>query len=102
MNDPDVTLSYQSGDTDLDGKLDVGETWVYTGSYTVSQAEMDAGGVIHSVVTADSSQSPADTFEKDVTVTQNPDILVTMTSDVPDVDEAGECDHVYGNRGKHR
>ena len=88
--DPDVTLTYQSGDTDLDGKLDVGETWVYTGSYTVSQAEMDTGGVVHSEVTADSSESPADIFEKDVTITQNPDILVTMTSDVPDVDEAGD------------
>ena len=91
--DPDVTLTYQSGDTDLDGKLDVTETWVYAGSYTVSQAEMDAGGVIHSEVTADSSQSLADTFEKDVTITQNPLMNVTTSTDVTEVDGAGDVIH---------
>ncbi len=48
VNDPDVTLTYQSGDTNTDGILDVTETWVYSGSYTVTQAEMDAGGTIQS------------------------------------------------------
>ena len=33
------------GDTDNDNELDVGEVWTYTGSYTVSQAVIDAGGV---------------------------------------------------------
>lgn len=37
--------AYASGDTDLDGKLDVGEAWSYTGSYTVSQAVVDNDGV---------------------------------------------------------
>ena len=34
-----------SGDTDNDGELDVTETWIYTGSYAITQADIDAGSV---------------------------------------------------------
>ena len=37
-------MSGPSGDTDGDGRLDVGETWSYTGSYTVTQADLDGEG----------------------------------------------------------
>jgi uncharacterized repeat protein (TIGR01451 family) len=90
VNDPDLTLSYLSGDSDLDGVLDVTETWIYTGSYSVTQAEMDAGGMIHSIVTATSTDIPSDTYEMDVTIVQNPDILVTLSADPTSVDEAGD------------
>ena len=33
-----------SGDADSDGQLDVGETWTYTGRYTLTQADMDGNG----------------------------------------------------------
>lgn len=33
-----------SGDTDDDGDLDVGETWIFSGQYEVSQADIDARG----------------------------------------------------------
>jgi uncharacterized repeat protein (TIGR01451 family) len=90
VTDPDVTLTYSSGDTHNPGVLDVDETWVYTGSYTVTQTDMDAGGTIHGVVTADSTQSPSDTAETDVTVIQNPDLLVSLASDVANVTAPGE------------
>jgi len=35
---------FNDGDTDGDGDLDVGETWLYTATHTVTQAEIDAGG----------------------------------------------------------
>ncbi|MCL4201927.1 MAG: hypothetical protein KJ000_05490, partial [Pirellulaceae bacterium] len=38
-------LEYVSGDSDEDGDLDVGETWVFTASYTLTQADIDAGQV---------------------------------------------------------
>ncbi|MBT0608351.1 tandem-95 repeat protein [Aequorivita echinoideorum] len=36
-----------SGDTDGDGELDVDETWIYTGSYAITQADIDAGEVVN-------------------------------------------------------
>ena len=87
---PDLTLTYQSGDSDLDGVLDVTETWIYTGSYSVTQAEIDAGGMIHSVVTATSTDIPSDTYAMDVTIVQTPDMLVTLSADPTSVDEAGD------------
>ena len=41
--DGDV-IAYSSGDTDLDGNLDVDETWIYTAAHTVTQAELDGNG----------------------------------------------------------
>ena len=32
-----------SGDTDTDGVLDVGETWIYGATYDASQSDIDAG-----------------------------------------------------------
>ena len=89
-SDPDMVFTLVSGDTDADGQLDVDETWVFEGSYTVTQADMDAGGVIHSEVTVDSDQTAPVTESADVTVVQNPDTLVTMTSDVSEVNGAGD------------
>ena len=40
----DAPFALASGDTDSDGKLDVGETWVYTASHTITQADINAGG----------------------------------------------------------
>ena len=85
-----MVFTLVSGDTDADGQLDVDETWVFEGSYTVTQADMDAGGVIHSEVTVDSDQTAPVTESADVTVVQNPDTLVTMTSDVSEVNGAGD------------
>ena len=85
-----MVFTLVSGDTDTDGQLDVDETWVFEGSYTVTQADMDAGGVIHSEVTVDSDQTAPVTESADVTVVQNPDTLVTMTSDVSEVERRGD------------
>jgi large repetitive protein len=66
--DLDETFAFRnSGDTNLDvyghvgdGLLNVGETWHYTASHTVTQAEMDAGGTITntaSVITAQGAEA---------------------------------------------
>ncbi|QQX75568.1 DUF11 domain-containing protein [Aequorivita iocasae] len=36
-----------SGDTDGDGELDVTETWIYTGNYSITQDDIDAGQVVN-------------------------------------------------------
>ncbi|TXD71076.1 DUF7507 domain-containing protein, partial [Aequorivita antarctica] len=40
-----ATITGPTGDTDGDGELDVTETWIYTGTYAVTQADIDAGQV---------------------------------------------------------
>ena len=90
VNDPEIVYTYVSGDLDSDGVLDVTETWIYTGSYTVNQDELDAGGTIQTEVTADSNESPQDSYVSVVAIIQNPDMLVTMTADVSGVYLAGE------------
>jgi uncharacterized repeat protein (TIGR01451 family) len=61
----DSAPSLVSGDTNSDGKLDVGETWQYSCSYTVGQAEIDAGSVtnnasVDALGPLDDSSTPAD------------------------------------------
>src|SRR5258705_13848027 len=58
--------------SNTDGKLQTTETWIYTCSHTVTQAEIDAGGNLHNLVTADSAESAPDTDTKDIPVSQNP------------------------------
>ena len=43
--DADVN-GFNDGDTDEDGELDVGETWLYEGTYTITQADMDNSGTL--------------------------------------------------------
>jgi len=59
-----------------DGELDVGETWSYTASHVVTQAEIDAGVPIVNVATADSNQTGPDTDDASVPVEQSPAIGV--------------------------
>jgi len=40
-----VVPGYVSGDTDVDGILDVGETWTYVATYEITQDDLDAGSV---------------------------------------------------------
>ena len=50
VNDPllgGVVAGPASGDTDADGELDVDETWVYTGTYTITQVDIDNGEVLN-------------------------------------------------------
>src|SRR5262249_53301599 len=41
---PVLINGFNSGDTDHDGLLDVSETWHYTASHTVTQADLDSNG----------------------------------------------------------
>jgi uncharacterized repeat protein (TIGR01451 family) len=45
----DSPFAYQSGDTDGDDRLDVGETWTYEASHTISQSDVNAGGFDNTV-----------------------------------------------------
>jgi uncharacterized repeat protein (TIGR01451 family) len=64
---PDISWVL-SGDTDLDGELDVDESWVYTASHSVSQAEIDSGLPIHLQVDVTNDQTAPETREVDVLI----------------------------------
>ena len=89
-----------SGDTDGDNELDVNETWIYSGSYTITQNDIDTGSITNSAVaegTAPDSSVVSDTSgtattNDDATVTplcQAPGIALVKTSVFNDVDGDG-------------
>jgi uncharacterized repeat protein (TIGR01451 family) len=89
---PVLVSGFNSGDIDHDNALDLTETWHYTATHTVTQAEIDAGGTIDNIATADSDQTGPDTDPASVPVAQNPALNITKDASVPGgtADAAGE------------
>ena len=69
------TVVYSSGDTDSDGQLDVGETWIYTADYTVTQSDIDNGSVSNTAVAygLDSNGTPLNDVSDDPLNPGSPD-----------------------------
>ncbi len=91
--------SYVSGDLNDDDILQVDETWIYTGSYQVTQDDIDAGQVTNTatVTALDPNEeevediSGATIGDDEPTVTpicQNPEIAIVKESDY---DDGGDC-----------
>ena len=80
---------FNAGDADTDGKLDVGETWQYTASHTVTQADIDNGGVVDPDLTRDNTatvttaQGAGDDDSASVAIDQNPHVTLEKTASVP-------------------
>ena len=74
--------------------LEIGETWAYTAAYTVTQADLNAGGATWcNVATVDTDQTGPDTDDATCTVAQSPALkIVKELTDADDavVDTAGE------------
>ncbi len=90
----DSALALVSGDADDDGALDVDETWVYAGTHTVTQDEIDAGGTIDNTATADSDETDQAEDSASVPVDQNPALTIEKEASLDDggdaADEAGD------------
>ncbi len=67
----DFNPIFFGGDINGDNNLDVGESWIYTASHTVTQAEIDAGTNLVNVATADSNQTEPKTDTETVEIPQN-------------------------------
>ncbi len=105
VTDPLIaTINGPTGDANGNGKLDVTETWIYTGSYTISQADIDNGQVVNqataegiapdSTVVSDLSDESS-VLENDPTVIelcQNPIIALIKTGVVNDSNGNGCAD----------
>ena len=92
---------YNSGDANHDNKLDLTETWHFTATHTVTQAELNnnggGDGVLENTATVTSDQGVSDDDNASVPVDQNPGISIDkLVHDVdgdttaPEVDAAGD------------
>ena len=82
---------FNSGDADHDGKLDIGETWHYTATHTVTQADLDAGGTIPNTATAHGIGAADVSASATVPVEQRPSLNIVKDADPGQVaDVAGE------------
>lgn len=81
--DPLAAMTYQSGDSDGDNALDVGETWTYGGSYTLLQSDIDTAGGgdgdIDNTATISSNQLPPQVATAAVTILPVASIRVTKS-----------------------
>jgi uncharacterized repeat protein (TIGR01451 family) len=94
VSDPFISNLTRVADTtgDNDNLLEVGETWAYTASHTVTQAEIDSGNNIVNTATADSNETGPDTDDASIPVTQSPSLNIVKDASVPGntADVAGE------------
>ena len=120
VTDPLIaTITGPTGDTDADGELDVTETWIYTGSYSITQDDIDLGEVKNqataegtapdATVISDLSDESS-VLENDPTITelcQNPAIAIVKTgifndlngNDCSDIDETISYTFTVTNEG---
>ena len=93
----DAAPSGPTGDTNNDGKLQTTETWVYTCSHTVTQAEIDAGGDLSNTVTVDSAESAPDTDTVDIPIAQLALVAKTSTTTAVTGGRSGGAVHLHGH-----
>src|SRR5437763_3425527 len=93
VTDPRCSPVFGGGDVDGDRLLDVGETWTYSCTYAVTQADIDAGSVrnIATVSADDPHGAPiSETAEAVVAVSAAPHMTVIKTPSTPTVAAAGD------------
>src|SRR5207302_1590302 len=71
------------GDTNANGKLDVGETWTYSAQHTVTQGEIDAGNNL--VNTASVTDTQGDTGSSSATTPVDQDHSLSIAKSVTSV-----------------
>ena len=72
-----AVLSGPMGDDNSDDKIDVNETWVYTASYILSQADIDGGGTLTNTVTIDTRQTLTKKAKASTTIVRTATIHIT-------------------------
>lgn len=88
-----------STDVGSDGVLSPGETWTYTTSYTVTQADIDDGSNLYNVACAEDVDGDGEDECDDATttITQNPALTIDKTVTAVDADD--EAPFVVGAAG---
>lgn len=91
VDDPLVpTLAFQSGDTNSNNELDMGEVWIYTGAYTLTPSDISTNGGgdgdIDNTVTASSDETGDETASNEVSISSGVSIDVAKSGILNDDD----------------
>lgn len=70
-----------AGDTDTDGEIDIDETWVYTATYDVSQANLDDGNDLINSAEIDTDQLPATSDGATTSISTSALLEISKTAD---------------------
>ena len=81
---PVLVGGFNVGDTDQDNLLDVNETWQYTASHQVTQAELDAGTTIVNTATVTGTGATPDNDDASVPVAQSKILHIEKDATVAD------------------
>jgi uncharacterized repeat protein (TIGR01451 family) len=81
LNDTLINLTGPAGDNAPEGILNVGETWIYTGNYTVTQDDIDSNGggdgLINNTATLDCDQLAPKSDSAEVPVHTTPAYIIS-------------------------
>jgi len=82
-----------SGDTNSNNILDVGETWTYSATYAVTQADIDAGTALVNVAVIDTDQTDQQQADATTTISQTAAWSMTKVATEENYDETGDILH---------
>ncbi len=83
------TLTGPTGDGGTVGTLDVGETWTYSITYSVSQDDINAGDDLVNTATVDTDQTEPLSDDVTTTITRTSSLTITKTVDLPTLSQPG-------------
>ncbi len=81
------------GDNNGNGILDVGETWTYSSTYDVTQADIDAGTTLVNLAVIDTDQTDQQQDDATTTITQTAAWSMTKVPAEANFDAAGDILH---------
>ena len=87
MLQPEPTLS--SGDNTNPGVLDVGETWIYTATYDVTQDDINAGDDLVNTATVDTDQTDPEDAEATTSVSQDAELTIEKDVNIDEISAPG-------------
>ena len=93
-NGTTLQLTGPDSDTGTAGALDVGESWQFTASYNVSQADIDAGLDLTNTVTINTDELEPLADSSVTTISNVPDLEVTKTVDLASLGTPGTLNYV--------
>src|SRR5690606_28351034 len=87
-------ITFVSGATNTDGNRDIDEIWVYTATYAVTQADIDAGEVENqaTVVAEDTTGAPVSDLSGTTIANDDPTVLELCQDAQIAIVKEGDCD----------
>ena len=82
--------SLTSGDSNMNSILETTETWIYTATYTVTQADINAGVNLVNTAIVDTDQTDPESDDVTTTITEMPSLTIVKEVDLATVSAPGD------------